>query len=121
MQEHQFLCMQGKVVFLAPTKPLVHQQMEACQQFMGSSKVVFSHSLLLAARSPNDMFNVEATPRLHGKNVLDRGDGLMVQENSVVLDGGVHKDSRITLWNSAHKRIFFATPQTLKNDIFKGP
>jgi hypothetical protein len=30
---------QGKAVFLAPTKPLVHQQMDACQQFMGSSKV----------------------------------------------------------------------------------
>lgn len=30
---------QGKLVFLAPTKPLVHQQMDACQQFMGSSKV----------------------------------------------------------------------------------
>ena len=31
--------LQGKVVFLAPTKPLVHQQMDACQQFMGSAKV----------------------------------------------------------------------------------
>ena len=30
---------QGKVVFLAPTKPLVHQQLDACQHFMGSAKV----------------------------------------------------------------------------------
>ena len=32
------VCAQGKVVFLAPTKPLVHQQFAACQAFMGSSK-----------------------------------------------------------------------------------
>ncbi len=30
---------QGKIVFLAPTKPLVHQQHAAAQAFMGSSKV----------------------------------------------------------------------------------
>ncbi len=31
---------QGKVVFVAPTKPLVNQQIEACYEFMGVSKVV---------------------------------------------------------------------------------
>ena len=30
---------QGKVVFIAPTKPLVNQQIEACYEFMGVSKV----------------------------------------------------------------------------------
>ena len=31
--------MQGKVVFVAPTKPLVNQQIQACYEFMGVSKV----------------------------------------------------------------------------------
>ncbi len=31
--------LQGKVVFVAPTKPLVNQQIEACYEFMGVSKV----------------------------------------------------------------------------------
>ena len=30
---------QGKVVFLAPTRPLVNQQIEACYRFMGVPKV----------------------------------------------------------------------------------
>ena len=34
---------QGKVVFVAPTKPLVSQQIQACYEFMGVSKV---HALL---------------------------------------------------------------------------
>lgn len=29
---------QGKVVFLAPTRPLVQQQVDACHQFMGVAK-----------------------------------------------------------------------------------
>lgn len=32
---------QGKVVFVAPTKPLVNQQIQACYEFMGVSKVYF--------------------------------------------------------------------------------
>ena len=31
--------MQGKVVFVAPTKPLVAQQIQACYRFMGVPKV----------------------------------------------------------------------------------
>ena len=30
--------MQGKVVFVAPTKPLVEQQVHACYNFMGLSQ-----------------------------------------------------------------------------------
>lgn len=33
------LLVQGKVVFVAPTKPLVNQQIQACYEFMGVSKV----------------------------------------------------------------------------------
>lgn len=32
---------QGKVVFMAPTKPLVAQQVDACHSFMGMSKAGF--------------------------------------------------------------------------------
>lgn len=36
------LCgLQGKVVFVAPTKPLVAQQVDACHSFMGMSKTGF--------------------------------------------------------------------------------
>ncbi len=31
--------LQGKIVFTAPTKPLVNQQIDACYQKMGISKV----------------------------------------------------------------------------------
>lgn len=34
-------CLQGKVVFVAPTKPLVAQQVDACHSFMGMSKAGF--------------------------------------------------------------------------------
>ena len=38
------------MIFLAPTKPLVHQQMEACQQFMGSAKVCLTVATLLSGK-----------------------------------------------------------------------
>jgi hypothetical protein len=38
---HYAACVQGKVVFVAPTKPLVAQQVEACHSFMGMSKAGF--------------------------------------------------------------------------------
>jgi hypothetical protein len=38
---HHAACVQGKVVFVAPTKPLVAQQVEACHSFMGMSKAGF--------------------------------------------------------------------------------
>ena len=46
--------------------------------------------------------------------------GSAEQENSVVLDGGVNKAGRVGQWASPHRRIFFATPQTFKNDVFTG-
>lgn len=30
---------QGKIIFLAPTRPLVNQQIEACRKFMGIPEV----------------------------------------------------------------------------------
>ena len=43
-----------------------------------------------------------------------------MQVNSVVMDGHVNKEERLSLWNSLHRRIIFATPQAFKNDVFKG-
>ena len=36
------------------------------------------------------------------------------------MDGHVNKEERLSLWNSLHRRIIFATPQAFKNDVFKG-
>lgn len=44
----------------------------------------------------------------------------LVQANSVVLDGGVNRENRVVQWNSPHKRLIFATPQTFKNDVCTG-
>lgn len=44
----------------------------------------------------------------------------LMQVNSIVLDGSVSKDGRMSHWTSEHKRIIFATPQAFKNDVFKG-
>ena len=37
-----------------------------------------------------------------------------------MLNGGVNKEGRVRQWASPHRRIFFATPQTFKNDVFTG-
>jgi hypothetical protein len=36
---HPLACTQGKVVFVAPTNPLVAQQLEACRSMMGVKQV----------------------------------------------------------------------------------
>lgn len=43
-----------------------------------------------------------------------------MQGNSIVLDGGVNRENRVIQWESPHKRIIFATPQTFKNDVCTG-
>ena len=43
-----------------------------------------------------------------------------MQVNSIVLDGSVSKEGRMSHWTSEHRRIIFATPQAFKNDVFKG-
>ncbi|KAI0639199.1 hypothetical protein C8Q77DRAFT_45651 [Trametes polyzona] len=65
---------QGKVVFVAPTKPLVAQQIDACHKTCGIPGSVAAE-----------------------------------------LTGNVAKDKRINAWRN--KRVFYATPQTLLNDL----
>lgn len=67
----------AKIIFMAPTRPLVSQQLEACLGLTG-------------------------IPR---------------QDASVMM-GNLNKAQRSWLWNE--KRVFFATPQTVQNDLSSG-
>lgn len=67
------------MVFLAPTRPLVHQQVDACYRFMGVAKA-----------------------------------------SMVEMTGTVKKETRHVDWHVPHKRIYFCTPQTFKNDVANG-
>lgn len=64
----------GKIIFVAPTKPLVFQQKTACFDVMGISN-----------------------------------------EDTAEITGQLSKDKRSELWKS--KRLFFATPQVVENDL----
>ncbi|KAM6497919.1 hypothetical protein JOM56_005867 [Amanita muscaria] len=67
---------QGKVVFVAPTKPLVAQQINACHKVCG-----------------------------------------IPGSDAVLLTGAVQKHFRAKHWNE--KRVFYMTPQTLRNDLYE--
>ena len=67
----------GKIVFVAPTKPLVHQQVQACHRVMG-------------------------IPSTHTAEIT-----------------GATKAEDRALWYK-HCRVFFATPQTVQNDVRNG-
>ena len=49
------LMLQGKVVFVAPTKPLVNQQVDACRNFMGMPEVSVEGSSPLDDARPLDV------------------------------------------------------------------
>ncbi|XP_046962883.1 Fanconi anemia group M protein isoform X2 [Vanessa cardui] len=67
----------GKIIFMAPTRPLVAQQIEAC-------------------------YNIIAMPR----------------NDTIEMTGHMHLNKRKTNWIS--KRVIFATPQVIYNDIKSG-
>ncbi|XP_068631375.1 DEAD-box ATP-dependent DNA helicase Fancm isoform X2 [Battus philenor] len=67
----------GKIVFTAPTRPLVAQQIEAC-------------------------YNIIAIP----------------PKDTIEMTGHMHVNTRKTHWEM--KRVFFATPQVIYNDIKSG-
>lgn len=64
----------GKIIFLAPTKPLVAQQRSSCFDALG----------------------------IH-------------EEDTIEMTGQLAQKSRSNLWKS--KRVFFATPQVVNNDL----
>ncbi|KAJ2862272.1 3'-5' DNA helicase [Coemansia aciculifera] len=81
-------------VFLAPTKPLVAQQMQACKGMI--------YAILSKAREQG-----QSTQQ------LPLGDKWIVEMN-----GSTPPKSRQALWNSA--RFVFSTPQILQNDLKLG-
>lgn len=68
----------GKIIFMAPTRPLVSQQLEAC-------------------------LGITGIPR---------------SDSSILIGGALTPVMREDEW--ANKRVFFATPQTVDNDLKKG-
>ncbi|KAJ2341114.1 3'-5' DNA helicase, partial [Coemansia sp. RSA 2671] len=81
-------------IFLAPTKPLVAQQMQACKGMI--------YAILSKARE-----------RGQSTQNLPLGDKWVVEMN-----GSTPPKSRQALWNSA--RFVFSTPQILQNDLKMG-
>ena len=67
----------GLVLFLAPTRPLVNQQVDACHQSAG-----------------------------------------LPENDAVELTGSIKPAQRAALW--ASKRVAFATPQVVENDLASG-
>eukprot|EP00854_Cymbomonas_tetramitiformis_P004933 gene4933-6016_t len=93
----------GKVLFLAPTRPLVEQQAEACHEKMG---LPYDETATIMGNTKKD---VRATTRplpwvafrVAAVDVCRADDG-----------------KRSSLWSS--KRVFYATPQTVMNDLRSG-
>jgi Fanconi anemia group M protein len=80
----------GKVVFMAPTRPLVAQQIEACHNIVGNEN---NHKtdLIFTGITNKDIAEMTGTmpPKERDKRWIDR-------------------------------RVFFVTPQILANDIKRG-
>lgn len=80
----------GKIVFLAPTRPLVNQQIEACQ---------------LTCGIPSD-----AAAVMTGQSISAKKREQMVSYMNFV--------ELTRQWDS--RRVFYCTPQTLENDLKRG-
>lgn len=131
---------QGKIVFCAPTKPLLNQQVTACYNKMSVSKVQSGHTALLIARhshfrstkrtiasgiafwhtdqqcQPGCCLDSSVLWPMHSINLVSGS----LQEHIEELTGSVSAEKRAELWALPHKRFYFMTPQTFKNDLMKG-
>ena len=108
-------------MFVAPTKPLLNQQVTACYQKMSISKVGAAfHDTLRSSRQqqPSRAGSVRARSTQQGPD--DERIALPPQEHIEELTGSTNAERRAELWATPHKRMFFMTPQTFKNDVFKG-
>ena len=144
------MLLQGKVVFVAPTKPLVNQQIQACYQFMGVSKASW-HNVFIEIPSShvrqNVCFNLAAFAYLPDhtaltcyqqtlniswltaltkthcnmqRNIAWVMSALLLQTSIEELTGSCKRTDRQDLWELPYKRIFFCTPQTFRNDLDRG-
>ena len=95
----------SKIVFLAPTKPLVAQQIEACYGVMGIPQ--------------------EHAAEMTG--VFRRREGSSTQRTLTkyaylfiffLTSGNLPPKERVSLWES--RRVFFLTPQVMQNDLTRG-
>ena len=84
---------QGKIVFMAPTKPLVAQQIQACYKIMGIPQVRVKQLNILWIE-----------PR-----VIVTSTDHHAQNDMVEMTGNVAVNKRGDSWLS--KRVFFLTPQ----------
>lgn len=88
----------GKIVFMAPTKPLVAQQIEACYKVMGIPQ---THMAQLTGKQPGPT-------RLRCSSTFSL-------TQSIVSAGGTAAKQRQEVWRT--KRVFFLTPQVMVNDL----
>lgn len=85
---------EGKLIFLAPTRPLVLQQYKACC----------------------NLLNIKDNISIQNTNTnASTSQGNIPNSDISLLDGSVSIEKRIDKWNEA--RIIFCTPQVLENDL----
>lgn len=92
----------GKIVFMAPTKPLVAQQIEACYKVMGIPQ---AHMAELTGKW---LKSGRLRPQLYVHLIVFF---LCV----CVSEGSTAAKQRQEIWRS--KRVFFLTPQVMVNDL----
>lgn len=108
--------MAGKIVFAAPSRPLVLQQIEACHNIGGIPQVrkLFHLTPLslvfLKGNTSCACFYHILRSLLLLSNCL--------QEWAIDLTGQTNPTRRAYHWKS--KRVFFVTPQVLEKDIYSG-
>ena len=95
----------GKVVFLAPTKPLVSQQIEACHNITGIPQ---THVAEMTGRSTY----------IRIRPLFTECCGHAVCVCVCVCAGSLPPSQRAGLWHC--KRVFFLTPQVMHNDLARG-
>ena len=100
----------GKIVFLAPTKPLVTQQIEACYNVMGipQSDAAEMTGRWDALETENDTYRTpfHLSPLPHILHFIHTHTGNLPPRD------------RNQQWRS--RRVFFLTPQVMQNDLARG-
>lgn len=94
----------GKIVFAAPSRPLVMQQIEACHNTVGIPQVKTRNCIISL------YFVLMHIPKRLQSNRL--------QEWTIDMTGQMNPQKRSQFWKS--KRVFFVTPQVLEKDILSG-